>query len=286
MDEYASMEPEGQRERVELSRIAVLNRRPLDIRVTDDAVTFRVRFHVRFEDPKMTSRYAELEQNLRAGIHETFDRTLPASMLGGRRFSVEPEFTLISATTARNESFWLITVRPRDDSPAVYEGTTLADVDPDVPTSVTESGVAGGVMSIPPLHVGKPDVLGHEMIHLLGLVDRYISLISRPPAGKPKAEAISSRDTGGRADPLSGDRGPLLKEDLAFAFEQLGVYRAARGSGLDTLQELERKGLTIESARIEMARQRRIIERGGPEPPLFKPREDFRDKVLRDLDNL
>jgi hypothetical protein len=56
--------------------------------------------------------------------------------------------------------------------------------------------------------------------------------------------------------------------------------------GLDTLRDLERKGMRIESVRIEMARQQRIIDRGGPEPPLYKPREDFRDKVLRDADDL
>jgi len=72
-------------------------------------------------------------------------------------------------------------------------------------------------MSIPPLHVERPAVLGHETIHLFGIGDRYFM------AGQ---QLLSARQTGGRRDPLGVARegAPLLAEDLDFLFENLGVY--------------------------------------------------------------
>ena len=58
------------------------------------------------------------------------------------------------------------------------------------------------------------------------------------------------------------------------------------GAGLDILRRLEREGLTIGAVRGEMVRLREIIELGYDPRSLIRPRRDFNDKILRELENL
>jgi hypothetical protein len=270
---------------LEAERIPKLNRRPLEIAITDDMVKFKVKFHVRFEDPKLEPRFGKLKATVLEGIRTTWTQSLHGDVFGGRQFTIEPEFTLVSSKAARDRNFWLITVRPNDDDVATYPGCTLDPTTQGVPTSVTDPLCDGGIMSIPPLHVEKPDVLGHETLHLFGLLDRYLSLTGTGP--KPTdLGAINVRETGGRPDPLGGDKGKILAEDVAFLFDRLGVYEMEENRGLAALRDLEKKGLTIYDVRAEMMKQRDIIDRGGKRESLIKERKDFRDKVLKSAEDL
>ncbi len=278
--------PRGQREIIEKENIAKLNRLPLNVEISEQEVKFKVKFHVRFEDPKLKSRFGELKSSMLEGIRMIWDQRLKGAVFSGRRFTVEPEFTLISETSARDQNFWLITVRPTDTAPVVYPGCNLPQPGGSIPTSVTEPSCDGGVMSIPPLHIGMPDVLGHELLHLFGLVDRYMSFMTQGPGKKTSVSTLPSRETGGRPDPLGAEKGTILAEDLAFLFDRLGVYAMEEGRGLDVLRKLEREGMSIEMVRAEIYRQEEIIQTGRDPDSLIRIREDFRDKVIRDEQGL
>ncbi len=205
------------------------------------------------------------------------------SALEGRGFTLEPEIVSVAANAPRDRRYWLITVRPKNDSPVNYPGCKLDQPPPADPTSVTDPTCDGGVMSIPPGHVTKPDVLGHELLHLFGLVDRYLMATRIKRGKKPETILIPTRETGGRLDPLGGEAGTILAEDLTFLFERYGVYRMEESRGLDTLRSLERTGLTIEVVRAEIEHQKQIIRLGHDPQSLIRLREDFRDKILQDL---
>lgn len=275
------------RGRVEVARMAKLNRAPLDIQISADEVRFVIKFQVRFEDQSMSGRFGELKSSLEEGVRMIWNQKLQGMALGGRKFVVEPQVTLISSTAARDKNYWLITVRPTGDNKKVsYPGCTLDQPPGDVPTSVTDPLCDGGVMSIPPTHVTKPDIFGHELMHLFGLIDRYYLAISQIPGKKDVVEEIPSRPTGGRPDPLGGQKGKVLAEDLAFLFDRLGVYEMEENRGLETLRKLEAQGLTLGTVLGEIHRQQDIIRNGGKKPTLIRPRTDFKDKMIRDAENL
>lgn len=278
----ADLGPPDQRGRMEDELLRNLNRLPLDIEVTEDAVRFRVKFQVRFEDPTASRRFGELQSSLRAGIELVWNQRLAGLVFQGRRFVIEPVILPVSATAPRDRNYWLITVRPTDDSPIEYPACSLDKPPPGDPTSVTDPTCDGGVMNIPPLHVTKPAVLGHELLHLFGLVDRYINMVSIPPGKKPVSTQVPTRETRGRRDPLGGEAGTILSEDLTYLFERLGVYRMEETRGLETLRKLE-PGLTIDAVRVEIERQKEIIRLGRDPRSLIRIPEDFREKALRDL---
>jgi hypothetical protein len=275
----------GERGEIEAERMAKLNRAPLEIAITEDEIKFKVKFHVRFEDPTMEPRFGALKAGVLEGIRAIWTQTLKGELFGGRRFAIEPQFTLVSPKAARDTNYWLITVRPKDDPVATYERCTFDPTTPGLPTSVTDPLCDGGVMSIPPLHITKPDVLGHELLHLFGFLDRYLLLTSGAP-GKPEATEVPLRDTSGRPDPLGSQKGKILAEDVAFLFDRLGVYEMEENRDLDALRDLEKKGLTIYDVRAEIMKQRDIIDRGGKRETLIKERKDFRDKVLQSVEDL
>jgi len=285
MDE-AIPEPPGQREKMETENIAKLNRAPLDIRITDDEVRFHVRFQVRFEDPAMAKRFDELKGNLESGIRTVWDQTLKGVLFGSRKFVVEAEIQKVAATAARDQKYWLITVRPDDKAPVSYPACSLPQPPPGVPTSVTDSTCDGGVMSIPPAHISSPFTFGHEVLHLFGLVDRYMMITRTAPGKKPITQTAPSRETEKRPDPLGNEPGKILDEDLTFLFDRLGVYTMEESRGLDTLRQLESQGLGLNGVLAEIKRQQEIINRGGSRPMLFKPRTDFNDKMIKDAENL
>jgi hypothetical protein len=279
-------EPPGQRQRMETQNLQKLNRAPLEIKLSDDEVRFHVKFQVRFEDQKMAGRFSELKANLEQGIRSTWNQALKGDVFSGHKFVLEPEVTLVTATAARDKNYWLITVRPSDSGQVSYPGCSLPQPEPGPPTSVTDSTCDGGVMSVPPLHIAKPDILGHELLHLFGLVDRYMAVYSQVPGKKTTVQLAPSRETGGRPDPLGSEKGAVLAEDMAFLFDRLGVYEMEENRGLDTLRQMEAQGLTIFHVRAEISRQEEIIKNGGRKPTLFKPRTDFKDKMTKDAENL
>lgn len=275
-----------QRGKMEEKRIAALNTLPLNIEVTGDAVKFKVKFHVRFEDPKQESKFGELKSSLQRGIELDWNQTLKGDVFGGRKFTIEPEVIKISSTAARDLNYWLITVRATDTGPVNHPGCKLDQPPPGTPTSVTDSTCDGGVMSIPPSHTSMPGILGHELFHLFGFIDRYMMQTVVAPGGKTRTVIESTRETAGRPDPLGSETGPALAEDLAFLFGRLGVYEMEETRGLDVLRELEGKGMTLGAVLGEIHRQEEIIDLGRDPHSLIRIRKDFRDKMIQQAEDL
>jgi hypothetical protein len=255
----------------EAKNLASLNRKPISLEVTDTTIRIRARFQVRFEgltDKEAEKKFPVLKQNLQQGVSDIWNQKLKGAVMPGRTFELIPEIQRVSSTAARDDNFWLITVRPTDESPLVFEKTSLSDAPVKSPTSVTASSLSGGVMSIPPSHIEKPEILGHETIHLFGLVDRYFT--------DRGGENFQLRDTKGRKDPLgaeeeTGDvKGKILEEDLGFILSELDVYPTIPYA--DVLAEL------------------RVVEetiRTGRDPKsMIKRRQDFNDKTIKTAEDL
>ncbi len=255
-----------------------LNLAPVTVVVTARAIAFHIRFHVRFEDPAMKGRFAELRSAVQAGIDLIWKKQLEG-VFAGRSFTVVPEFTLIDASAPRDRNFWLITVRKVSTGvPVTYPGCTLEQPDPQIPTSVTDPMCDGGVMSIPPAHITKAGVLGHELLHLFGLVDRYLLWTDIPKTGKRTSTLVPVRETPGRGDPLGGDDATILREDLGYLFDKLGVYR----------RESELQTAVLSSIQPEVLRLRRIVELGYDPESLIRtiPPKDFTDKIIKSAEDL
>jgi hypothetical protein len=255
-----------------------LNLAPVTVLVTDRAIVFHVRFHVRFEDPAMKGRFAELRSTVQTGIDLVWKKQLEG-VFAGRSFTVVPELTLVDASMPRDQNFWLITVRKvSTGAPVTYPGCTLEQPDPQIATSVTDPMCDGGVMSIPPAHITKAGVLGHELLHLFGLVDRYLLWTEVSKTGKRTSTMIPVRETPGRRDPLGGDDATILREDLGYLFDKLGVYR----------RESERQTSGLSSVEAEVRRLRRIVELGYDPESLIRtiPPKDFQDKVIKSAEDL
>jgi Domain of unknown function (DUF4157) len=255
----------------ERKNLAALNRKPITLEVSTTAIRIHVRFQVRFEGltgKAATERFLVLKQNLQQGIHEVWDQNLKGGVLPGRTFELVPEINLVANNAARDDNFWLITVRATDKGPMVYEKTPLGEAPEGAPTSVTDPTVGGGVMSLPPSHVDMPDILGHETLHLFGLVDRYITIAGLGEFGL--------RDTGGRQDPLGADedtgkvKGKILDEDLGFVLDQVGVY--PKGSYSEVMAELNQVD--------------EIIKTGRDPKSLIRKRKDFNPEMVKQTEDL
>ena len=278
LDERADDPSMPQKQRAEEANWSKLNLAPVTIAINENTIAIGVRFHVRFQDPAMNGRFAELQSTLRAGIDLVWKKVLEG-VFEGRTFTIVPEFTLIGPSTPRDRNFWLITVRKVSTGVAVtYPGCALDNPDPRFPTSVTEPMCDGGVMSIPPAHIANAGVLGHELLHLFGLVDRYVMLTYVPPKGKPSFTVEPVRETLGRRDPLGGQDATILREDLGYLLDKLGVYK----------QESERQGPLLNSVESEVRRLRRIVELGYDPDSLVRtiPPKDFNQKVIKSAEDL
>jgi len=273
----------------ERAHLAALNRRPLRIDVTPDVVRFHVKFQVRFEglsDAEASGKFPTLKTTLEAGIRTVWDQSLRGHVFAGRDFELVPQVELVSATAPRNLDFWLVTVRQTDTGPLEFEGQSLGSAPAGLPTSVTDPTVGGGVMSIPPSHTTKPVTLGHETLHLFGLVDRYVSIASLRPGGKMVNVNAPLRKTGGRPDPLATQRGTILREDLTFLFDRLGVYQMEENRGLDTLRQLEAQGMDQAMATVELHRQEEIIRLGYDPRTMIPERRSFMKELIESVDQL
>jgi hypothetical protein len=255
------------REIYERLLLSTMNRRALTIDVMDVAIYLDIRFQARFEgrtDEEARASLPTLERNLRAGMEAVWGQELTQPPFVERQLFVRPNVQLLASGATRDPARILITVRPSDTAPLNFEGQPIVPLEEQQtgdsrPVSVTRTDLAGGVMSIPPRHIERPSVLGHETLHLFGLIDRY--------AIRDGGE-IPIRATGGRDDPLGAQEGNILDEDLDFIFRELGVYaleaeRLSRHSPIATSRNTEVNlrdfPLTVE----EVDRELEVLEARG-----------------------
>lgn len=272
----------------ELTRVPGINQKPLRIEVTEDEVIFHVRFQVRFEDEKMKTRFTDLSQSLQSGIRSTWNQRLLGKLFLGKTFGIDPTIVLTSGTAERDTNFWLVTVRPNDTAQPVFPGCSFDPIPAAPPTSVTDPGCSGGVMSIPPLHIERPDVLAHEMLHLFGFYDRYVMLEQKAAPGAPTTavQTVPMRETKGRKDPLGGESGKVLEEDIAFLFDRFGVYEMEESRGLEVLRQLESQGLGINLVIGEIHRLEEIVRTGHDPDSLLPIRKDFNQEMFKNAEDL
>jgi Domain of unknown function (DUF4157) len=256
----------------ERKSLAQWNTRPLKLDVTKTAVKIRAQFQVRFEglkDKEAAAKFPILERNLQKGIRDTWNQTLSGKVLPGRTFEVIPVLKLVPESAPRDLGSWLITVRPTDNGPMVYGSQSLGAAPGGIPTSVTDARLDGGVMSIPPSHITKPETLGHETLHLFALADRYAIL---PPQLTPTGtqEDVPLRNTKDRPDPLGSEGGTILEEDLGFVLDNLGVY----------------PDITHREVLLELSQVEKIINTGRDPKSLIKKRKDFNAEVGKQAEDL
>ena len=270
----------GLRARAETANAAQMNRAPITTSVTATRIEMRVRFHLRFENSAMANRYNELAASLRRGIASVWNQRLTSDTFAGRDFALVPVIEQTTATAARDQDYYLLTVRPNNTGPVNYPGCTFPATPAGVPTSVTQFSCDGGVISIPPAHITRSGTLGHETLHLFGLLDRYLAMTNRTPDGRRVTghTNVQDRETRGRPDPLGAQEGTILTEDLAFVFDTQGIYE----------RELRRRtgGRSIAALRAEAERLRRIIELGRDPNFLIEPRQDFTRELIRSGEDL
>lgn len=285
MDTDAESQSRGE---IERRRVPSINKGALRIEITDDAVVFNIAFHVVFEERKMADRFGELRDNLGRAVVKSWNQSLLGPVFIGREFRIRPDVVLAKPRAARDRSRWLITVRPNDTDQPTYPGCAFAEVSEGPATSVTLAECDGGVMSIPPRHIGLPDVLAHELLHLFGLYDRYIMLEAKVAEGAPTTEVdtIAMRETHGRKDPLGAEEGKVLSEDIAFLFDRLGVYEIVESRGLEVLRGLERSGMTIAQVRGEIHRQEEILRTGRDPSSLIRERRDFTREMIKSAEDI
>ena len=129
--------------------------------------------------------------------------------------------------------------------------------------AVTDSSLDGGVMSLPPIAMTDKETLGHETLHLFGMVDRY-ALITM---NGQELEAPLRAD---ESDPLSAGGGKIAEGDVGFALE-----------AIDPLRSLSDTDLRIELNNVE-----KIIESGRDPDSMIKKRHDFTDKTIKTAEDL
>jgi hypothetical protein len=266
----------------EQAKLAGLNARPITIEMTATAIRLHARFQVRFEgltQQQAEAKFPTLKKNFEQGVRDTWNQKLRPDVLGGRTFELIPQLSLISAAAPRDMNSWLITVRPTDKGSMTYEGKSLGAAPGGIPTSVTDPLVDGGVMSIPPSHILLPETLGHETLHLFGMVDRYVIVpASLSTSHKPGTEPLRKTT---RRDPLGSQGGKILEEDLGFALEASGAYRQA-AANLSSLTE----GMDLMAVFAELERVQEIIDAGRDPHSLIPERKDFREKILESAQDL
>lgn len=263
-----------QRKKIEENFIANINRKPIEVSVTDDAVIMHVKFQVFFSDPSMQKQFDQLKKTIQTGINLVWNQPLGQGVLANRKFIMLPDVVLIDSLAKRSDDFWLIEVRASDKSKVVHTGCSLPQPDPGTPTSVTDPLCDNGLISIPPSHISNTFVIGHEIIHLFGLVDRYV-MFTEMEKGKQKVTFLPLRETRGRKDSLGGADGPILPEDLGYIFNRYGVYD----------KERQRSDPQVAYLEPEVARLREIIRLGCDPNSLIPTRKDFTDKMIKDAED-
>ena len=138
-------------------------------------------------------------------------------------------------------------------------------------------------MSLPPIAITDSKVLGHETLHLFGMVDRYAIL---PPALTPtgKQENVPLRDEnllGKRSDPLGDAEGKILDEDLGFVLDEFGVYQQANFTPTASTE-----GMNLNEVLAELKKVEEIIKLGRDPNSMIRERKDFNDKIGKTAEDL
>ncbi|MEO0552089.1 MAG: DUF4157 domain-containing protein [Bacteroidota bacterium] len=281
------------RQKQERKNIKSLNRRALRIELKSDSVIFNVKFHVRFEGATKkasAANFKKLVKNFQTGVDMVWNHKISLlAPMAGKKFNVVPEFVHIDQNDPRDQNFWLITVRPTNLGALIYNdqpmggGTGIGGL----PTSVTDSNVDGGVMSIPPSHITNPGVLGHELLHLFGLVDRYLTQTVMTPKGEVRGVATTPTrgNLNGRKDPLGSEESTILREDVNFLFHHLGVYAAENTRDRNEAQRAT-SGMSLPMVLEEIHRLEGIIRTGRDSSSLIEIRKDFNDKISDSVNDL
>jgi hypothetical protein len=278
------------RPELETANLRALNRAPLRVELAEGVVRFHARFQVRFEDPAHAARLGAIRGAVQRAADTVWTSPEGESMYG-RRF--EMQTTVEAESGTRDPDFWLIVVRAGDLDPVTHPGCALPDPRP-VVAAVTDSNCDGGVMNLPPRGMTDASLIGHEMLHLFGLVDRYLMTTAMPPptttplpSGSPPrppptptTSTTAMRETGGRPDPLGSERGPILAEDLAFIYDNLGIFES------DEADFARRIGMDLGRAMRFEAWCEETIRLGRDASSLIRPREDFRDRMFRNAEDL
>jgi hypothetical protein len=265
----------------ETDRLARTNQRPVKIEYGDKKVTFRVRFHAEFSDPKHESEFGRLQAAVAEGAALVWHKESGA-VLEDKEFEVIPEVTKVEAGAERDLDYWLISVRPTDESPPSHPGCTF---EPEGEKTVAQTNpfCAGGLISLPPRMIGNSFVMGHEMGHLFGLRDRYL-MVSQGD----KIETGSRRELpAGKESALDNRKWKMLDEDVAFVLDRVGVYEIEENRGLTTLRQIEQRGgggLPWVNHLIE--KQELILKLGYDPERLYRGRTKFDDRHVRSGESL
>lgn len=162
--------------------------------------------------------FNKLQKSLETGVQKVWGQTLGAmpSLVKNYTFTVTPTAAQVEETAPRNDNFWLISVDPANKR------------------AETHAEVNGGVMTIAPTDVDKPDTLGHESLHLIGLTDRYRDNLLTKHSESVRGTNTAGAGTGAtRNDPLDTGKGPILHEDLDYLFVNLGTYEKVIMANMD-----------------------------------------------------
>jgi hypothetical protein len=203
---------------VEGGGIDMVNRKPLKIHVMPPLeglpgeLEITARFQVRFigrTEKDARPDFQKLRNTLEAGMKQVWGQSLGGmpSLVRNYNFTVTPTVEFVAESAPRDPNFWLI------------------QVDPTIKRAFTQALINDGMMSIGPNALDNADTLGHESLHLFGLIDRY-----RDNLATGHSESIRGTNTGGagtgarRNDPLDTGKGPILPEDLEFVFAHSEVY--------------------------------------------------------------
>ena len=128
-------------------------------------------------------------------------------------------------------------------------------------------------MSLPPVAMTQPGVLGHETLHLFGMVDRY-ALISGKEKGKELEAPLRADESdplsGGEKDPQTGLGGKIAEGDVGFALEAIDPDRS----------------ISDTDVRIELKRLEKVIQTGRDPDSMIKKRQDFNDKTIKTAEDL
>jgi hypothetical protein len=176
-------------------------RRAISIRSTGDTYILNTRIELSFAalSGQAASDRAAIEiPRLTETIRNAWSTDFTEGRYAGRRFRIEPTITHREAAQARNPDALQIMVRGEDEDPS--SGTYWT-----------------GEISLAPVHLvgSRIIVVAHELYHLFGYFDAYMSMTQRTAAGPRTTRAVGRDDPANRPD-LLGDIDPVrLRRHLA-----------------------------------------------------------------------
>jgi hypothetical protein len=177
-------------------------RRAISIRPTGDTYILNTRIELSFAalSGQAASDRAAIEiPRLTETIRNAWSTDFTEGRYAGRRFRIEPTITLREATQARNPDALQIMVRGEDADPS--SGTYWT-----------------GEISLAPVHLAgsRIIVVAHELYHLFGYFDAYLTMTMPTRAGGLRTTRVVGRDDPANRPDLLGDIDPVrLRRHLA-----------------------------------------------------------------------